>query len=494
MINLAEALRRARGDTSEATAPLEDPFALFAGDRVLAPRRWDFEAAKIGEPAPVAPPQVSEEAPETVDDAVTSDDVGLADDSETPSGGRRRRWLVAAALITAIVGGALVWQRTIAESRLAASQAVATRGVIRQIVGGKGKVEPAAEVRLTANLFGRIQTINVQDGDRVQAGDVVAEMESADLRAQLDQARSRLEEARAKLAEVESGPRPQELEAARTRVAEAEAVRREANAVLTRARVLHERGLIARIELDEADTRHATADAQLRAAEQELSLLSEGARPEVRQLLAAQYRTAEAAVREAETQMSYAAIRTPIAGVVLHRLMEPGEVIVMQRPQPILTVADISRLIVRAEIDESDMSKVKIGQEAIVTSVSHTTPFTGRVIDLAPAIGRKTISSDDPAEMLDAKVLEATIELAPNTPLKLGQTVDVEITAALRDRVTVVPREALEHRNGEWFATVKTPGGWVRRSVTRGEEDGTNVEILSGVAEGDIVAARSNGR
>ena len=338
-------------------------------------------------------------------------------------------------------------------------------------------------------MLGRIERVLVKEGERVSAGDIVVEMESADLRVQLEHARSRLEEARAKLAEVQRGPRPQELNTARTRVAESTAVLREARAALERGQLLESKSLISRSDLEEIVTRHERAAAQLDVANQEMSLIADGAPAEVRQMLAAQYRSAEAAVREVEVQLEYASIRAPMAGIVTRRFMEAGEVIIMQRPQPILTIADVSKLLVRAEVDESAVPRISVGQETTVRSSTHPTQrFSGRIVELAPSIGRKTISGEDPAEMVDSKVLEATIEMASGSQLMLGQTVDVEITTARRDSILAVPREAIEVRSAGSYVQVKSGSGWTSRRVRTGESQAGMIEIVEGVREGETVA------
>ncbi|MFQ5739356.1 MAG: HlyD family secretion protein [Acidobacteriota bacterium] len=365
------------------------------------------------------------------------------------------------------------------------------RGVVDVTVAAKGKVEPWREVRITAKMMGRIKRILVNEGDRVVKGQLIVEMEDDELRAQLGQAQARLEQAKAKLAEVDAGPREQELEAARARLKETGAVLDEAQATLKRYRGLREVGVISDAQLDEAEKRHQVAAARYRTASERLSLVQAGARKEARKVARAAVKQAEADVAHVQTLFDNTRVRAPISGKVLWRYMEPGEVIVMQRPQPILTLVDLSRVIVRAEIDESEIQKVRVGQEAVVTADAYPgVQFNGKVLDIAASVGKKGITGETPGEMLDVKVMEAKIELPREAALKLGLTVDVAITILRKEDIPIIPQKAIDEKNGEALVTIRNGDSYEVRKVVRGAEDDRYVEVVDGLEEGDVVMIR----
>jgi HlyD family secretion protein len=122
---------------------------------------------------------------------------------------------------------------------------------------------------------------------------------------------------------------------------------------------------------------------------------------------------------EARALFAKATIRAPLAGTVVHKYLKAGE-LASQTSGPILTIADLSHLRVRAEIDEADIGAVCSGERAYVTAPAYgDRRFTGHVIRIATALGRKNVITGDPAERVDTKVLETLIELEPGTALPL---------------------------------------------------------------------------
>ncbi len=420
-----------------------------------------------------------------------SDDVAAGLPLDQSPTRRKARWgVLSAALLLALA--ALYAGVTAVRGSGGGDTFEVARGRIHRVIAGKGRIEPYAELRLTASLPGRIKAILVEEGEIVRRGQLLVQMQDDELRAQLAQAQARVEEANARLAEVEAGPRPQELEAARARVREVAAVLQEAGAVLNRTRALFEKGTIPRAQLDEAERRHAVAVAQHRTAVEEISLLESGAREEVRRAAQAQVKTAEADVQHVRAVLDQAAVRAPVAGKIVHRFMQPGEVIVMQRPQPILTLADLSRIQVRVEIDETDARYLEVGQPVEITSSAYAgRVFTGRLAEIGATAGRKSLVSEDPAAMVDTKVVEVIVTLPESNAWTFGVTVDAAVTVEHRENVPVVPRSALRQAGGETTVMVRrADGSFVRQPIRTGAGDEDFVEVVSGLKDGDVVQRR----
>jgi ABC exporter DevB family membrane fusion protein len=491
MARVADALRRAKLQSAaafpavpeEASRPAE-MFPFLREDGNVAP---EWKAPVIPEPPALEPAREHDVRAEAPADPAPPVDVtfGAADASSVS----RLPRIVAAVTVLAAMVAAFLYARTPAS---AVTHVVRT-GAISEVIAGKGKVEPPAEVRVSAKMLGRLKAVHVNEGDIVRQGDLLATMDDEELVAQLARARAGLEQSRARYAEVLAGPRPQEVEAATAQVREAEAIRTEASASLERLERLFGEGLVAAAQRDEARLRSEVADAQLRAANERLTLLLAGARPEVRAAAGAEVQRAEAEVRAAEAQLANARVPAPISGRVLRRYMEPGEVIVLQRPQPIVTLADVSRVLVRTEIDETDLRKVRVGQSAIVHSDAYPSrSFAGRVVEVGRSVGRRAIDSEDPTAMMDARVLEAIVELEPGAPLQFGLTVDVEIASEERHDAVLVPHQALIERGGATFVRVRADGRDAERQVRVGLDDGTNVEIVSGLEAGAVVLSEES--
>jgi HlyD family secretion protein len=426
-----------------------------------------------------------EPASSQIDPKQISSDAASVDDELLS---RRRRWRTVAIVAGAAVvftGGMLYHLRGATTTE---GSFIVRRGSIERLVAARGKVEPQANIAITSNMLGRIEAVLVEEGDEVEKGQVLVRMEDDELRARLAEAQVRLEAARARLAEVIAGARVQEIEAARARLAEATAVTTEAQAAYDRATKLVQDGLISHAQMDEAEGRHDVALARRRTLAEELKLLEAGSREEVKQVALAEVERAHAEIRQIETFLARTVVRAPVAGRILRRYMEPGEVIVLQRPQPILTLADRSRLLVVAEVDETEVGRVRRGQSAVIRADAYgDEPVKGTVVDVAGAVGRKTIASEDPAELVDVRIIETTIQLPSVVDWPLGLTVDVEIIVADRDDVLVVPADAVVSDEGQSVVTVRSGQATDRRRVTLGQADEDYVEVTQGLNEGDTV-------
>jgi len=366
------------------------------------------------------------------------------------------------------------------------------RGRIHWRIAANGRVEGASEeIRLGFTVPGRLRAIFVEEGERVRRGQVLAELENAEQWARVEAERALLAKAEAQLALLRAGARAEEKEQARAALEEARAVAEHAEAAYQRARRLHERGILSREELERAEREWRTAHARWEAARQQYERILAGSRSEEIAAAEAEVRIARARVREAEAQYESTRLRAPCDGLILRRFMRPGEIV---RPemlgQPVLSMADDSRLRVRAEIDETDVAKIRLGAPAFITADAYRGDvFTGHVVKIGAAVGRKTLLSDDPAEKRDREVLETWIELDPAARgrLVIGLRVDVLIELARRENVLIIPTSAVITREGRSFVKVRHGDRWIERPVRLGARDEMHVEVLEGLAEGEVI-------
>lgn len=366
------------------------------------------------------------------------------------------------------------------------------RGRIHWRIAANGRVEGASEeILLSFKVPGRIRAIFVEEGERVRQGQVLAELENAEQWARLEAERAFLAKAEAQLALLQAGARAEEKEQARAAVEEARAIAAHADAAYQRAQRLHERGILSREELELAEREWRTAHARWEAARQHYERVLAGSRPEEIAAAEAEVRLARARVREAEAHYESTRLRAPCEGLILRRFMRPGEIV---RPemlgQPVLSMADDSRLRVRAEIDETDVAKIRLGAPAFITADAYRGEvFTGRVVKIGAAVGRKTLLGDDPAEKRDREVLETWIELDPAAcgRLVIGLRVDVLIELAKRENVLTIPTSAVITREGRTFVKVRQKDRWIERPVRLGARDEMHVEVLDGLAEGEVI-------
>ena len=228
-----------------------------------------------------------------------------------------------------------------------------------------GNIE-AIEVDVGFKVSGRIVSRFFEEGNWVDEGKVLAKLDDEDLRNRLDVARATLASAQARLSKLLAGSRPEEIKQAEANLNQAKSDLNNKEAHFERMKPLFERGVVPKETLDNAEAAFKMAKAASQAALENYLLVKEGPRKEDIEDARAQVEQARASVKLNETQLSYATLYSPISGVVLVRSGEVGEVV--NPGTSILTMADIENVWLKAYIPETDLSKVKWGQEVIVTT------------------------------------------------------------------------------------------------------------------------------
>lgn len=299
------------------------------------------------------------------------------------------------------------------------------------LIAGPGRVEPYSEdIRIGSELSGRLKSVNVEEGDGIHRGQVLAELENADYRAQVESARANVVAKEATLRKVVNGARHQERDEAWSSVNEAKAVLVDAQSELHRRQELFAAGVVSREELDRYAREADVAKAKYDAAVQQHALVDDSAREEDQAFAEADLKLAQSQLEEAEARYEKTFIRSPIDGTVLRKHHRSGESVSNSStvPDPIVTIGDRNRVRVRVDVDETDVSKVRVGQKAYVTADAFgKQKFWGRVVRVGQQLGPKNVRTDEPAEKVDTKILETLVELDPGSQLPDGLRVDAFI-------------------------------------------------------------------
>lgn len=229
----------------------------------------------------------------------------------------------------------------------------------------------------------RVVRVWVEEGDAVRAGDTLATLALPATTGDVAQREARLEQAEARLREVQAGPRAQEIATAQAelRAREAEAARSARDA--ERLRVLERAGAVSRADHEAAQTAARVAASQRDAARQALSLLREGARSEQVDQARADLQGARAALETSRATASELTLTASVPGVVTSRYAQPGEMIAAG--EPVLTVGQTARPWTRVYVGPRVLPLVRVGSE--VTAVLDgfpDRPFRGRVAAVAP--------------------------------------------------------------------------------------------------------------
>jgi HlyD family secretion protein len=311
------------------------------------------------------------------------------------------------------------------------------------LIAGPGRVEPYSEdIKIGSELSGRLKSVLVEEGDAIHRGQILAELENADYRAQVDSARASVVAKEAALRKVNNGARRQERDEAWSSVNEAKAVMENAQSELRRRQELFSAGVVSREEM-ERYAREADVDkAKYQARVENHSLVDDHAREEDRSLAEADLQLAKAQLAEAQARYEKTFIRSSIDGTVLRKNHRSGESVSNSStaPDPILTIGDRTVLRVRVDVDETDVSKVRVGQKAYVTADAFgKQQFWGHVVRLGQQLGPKNVRTDEPTEKVDTKILETLVELDPGSQLPDGLRVDAFIVPQGGEVAKAVP-------------------------------------------------------
>jgi HlyD family secretion protein len=286
----------------------------------------------------------------------------------------RALWPLLGVGILAIVG---------LQARAAVSPAVTRRPAGAQApppgaaaVAAEGRVVayPGAEVVVGTDLAGTIVVLKVQEKEKVRRGQLLAELRSDDHRAALAEAKAR--------------------------VIEAEADIRLAEADVERARALWQKEVGSRQAVDKAERDVDAARARRQ--------------------------TAAATADRLEAVLAKTRVLSPIDGVIVARHAQAGET--LEAGQRIVTVADLSRTRIEAELDEFDSGRVHLQDEVRVTAEGYDGKvWKGRVEEIPDAVVGRRLKPQDPGKPEDTRVLLVKVALLEPTPLKLGQRVEIRI-------------------------------------------------------------------
>jgi HlyD family secretion protein len=308
-------------------------------------------------------------------------------------------------------------------------------GRIERIVVATGTVEPSKEVAVRPRIAGIIEKIHVEDGDDVEPGQPLVEIERELLASQVREAEAALREA-----EVE---------------------RRYAGIDLERAEELHRGGAASPQQHDGARARHERGKAGVARARARLDTLA--------------------------IQLSYATVVSPMSGRVLAVEVEEGSAVSpvtsVTGGTVLLSLAATDSLHLEGLVDENEVARVRIGQPARIRTEAYSDrTFQGEVSDIAP-LGQR---------IQNVTYFEIEIEISDpdRNLLRPRMSGDAEIVAEVVERTLVIPETALRYRGDQIFVQVVGVGGdgtLIEKDIRIGIVDGSRVQVLEGISQGDEV-------
>ncbi|OGB99787.1 MAG: hypothetical protein A3G35_12500, partial [candidate division NC10 bacterium RIFCSPLOWO2_12_FULL_66_18] len=364
-------------------------------------------------------------------------------------------------------------------------------GAPAPVLTAGGYIIPHRKVELAPKITGRVEWVGVEKGDRVERGQVVLRIEQREFLVAVDRAEAALLGARARLKELEAGSRPEEIERARAALEEARS--NVANAVLEldRFQRLYAEGAVSRQLLDGAKNRYEVALAQRMAAEQSYELTRIGPRQEQIDLARAQVREAEAALRATQVDLDNTLIKVPVAGTILERLVEPGEIVTTSfiggrgAKSAVLSLANLMVLDVEVDVSQNEFRKVRLNQPAtIVPDAFPDRTYRGYLAELAPEANRQKATLQ-----VKVRILDPDDTIRPEMNAKVTFLEPPRATPGGPPKV-LVPKEAIVTRDGQRLVYLANGSKAAGRPVKIGAEVDGKVEVLEGLQGGETVVVR----
>ena len=417
------------------------------------------------------------------------------DKSQKASREERALWPWILIVLVAVALGAGVWQWRTASAaqvvqtiRVRAPEATSNSNEPDTVLlNATGYIIAAHKIELASKVVGRVAWVGVEMGDKIQKDQVLVRLEDDEYKARVAQQQGLLDNAKAGLAELEAGSRPEEVATAKARVDQAQAELTNALSSLERLKALGDSRAISRQQIDDAESLVRSRKAQLDLQKQQYEMSRIGPRKEQIDAQRATVRQLEGAHSLAMIDLGNTVIRSPITGTVLQRNVEQGEFVttgfVGDRGAKgyVLSIADLNDLRVELDISQNDFSKVSAHQDCwIVTDAYPDRKYKGVVDLISPEANRqkatiqvrvKVLSPDD----LLKPDMNATVSfLAPPSTTQPG--------AAQAHRSVRVPATAV--RGGAVF--VVENGRAVKRAVSVGKGMiGKDVEVREGLIGGE---------
>jgi HlyD family secretion protein len=311
--------------------------------------------------------------------------------------------------------------------------------------------------------------VPVAEGQAVKAGDLLVELEAAELTSTGRQADVAVEQAQARLRQVQEVQGPVAAQTLR----QAQSSLANARGALARSQELFGQGFIGRAALDDARKTAELADAEVRATQKQLDTTTTTGSDTA--LALANVAGAQASAQAARARTGYAAIRAPVAGTLIARNVEVGDV--AQPGKVLMTLSPQGRAQVVVAIDEKNLALLALGQEALVSADAYPSQrFAAVLAYINPGINATT------------GAVEVKLDVGtPPAVLRQDMTVSVDIEVARRPRALIVPLSAVHDADAAPWVLRLEGRRAVRRPVRLGLRSGGLAELLGGLSEGDAV-------
>ena len=352
----------------------------------------------------------------------------------------------------------------------------AKRGPIELEVSSDAVVYPLQQAIITPKITSTIAKFYVQRGTRVKQGQLLAVLENRDLAGAAEQSKGEFEQAEASYATTVGASLPQQIQKAELDAHAAKLAFDAQQKVYDARKQLYEQGALPRRDFDAADVALAQARSANEQAQKQLADLQRLGKEQALKSAGGQLAASKGKLLNAQAQLSYSEIRSPIDGVVTDRPQFQGELATAN--QPLLTVMNTSRLIAKAHISQTEAVLLKVGNKAEIELPGLDEPIKAKVSLVSPAL--------DPGSTTIEVWVEST---KPDPALKPGMNARVNVIAKSEEDALVVPASAV-YKSEDAGDFVMLAGSDKKAHLTKvkvGIKNKELAQIESGVKENDSV-------
>ncbi len=366
------------------------------------------------------------------------------------------------------------------------------------VLSATGYIVAHHTINVNSKVTGRLAWIGVEKGDKVKEGQVLVRLEDQEFRANYEQAKGALDNARAYLEELQHGSRPEEIQQAQHNLDEARATLANDKLTLDRTKELASSGVVSRQQLDDATAKFEADQQRANSLEKGFQLAKIGPRPE--ELLRAQGALAQAqgALDYAKSQLDATVIRAPVTGTILDRTAEKGELITAQfasaaagGPQgSVVSLADLNDLQVELDIAQADFARLSPAQKGVVTTDAYPDKtYDGQIAQISPEANRQKATVQVKVQVLNPGKYP-DVQLRPEMNATVRFLANDKPKDSKDPTGVFVPSTAMHDRDGKKIVYLVYNGKAVAREVhiVSQRADGSLVDGLVG-GESVITAA-----
>lgn len=343
-----------------------------------------------------------------------------------------------------------------------------------------GTVQSFNKVKIFSKIAGKVNFFPAKEGSFIYKGQTVATLDASDLYPQLKQAQINLQAAQIKFKQLQNGSRKEEIASTDANKEQAQLRLEQAEKEYNRILKLYEEGAIPYSQLESVKLNFDLAKKQLAQIQEQKKIVENKAQPLDFDLAKTQISQAQTQIQLIQQQISQTRIHSPITGTLIQKFTEAGEVTTPQTPLGI--IADLNSLYLEANVDETDLSKIKAGMKAnIKLDAYNDEDFYG----IISYISNNSLNIQEKGNTFLIKITLYKSKL----PLKIGMSGDAEILLHKKENCLLVPIDAVFEENGKKYV-FKLSGDIIqKKQVIVADENEEFTQIKNGLNKDEVIVS-----